>query len=280
MPDLNADQIAYWNTRAGDSWVAMQEKLDRQFAPLTAILLEAAAPRPGEHVLDIGCGCGDTTLQLARLVAPSGLVTGADISHPMTTRAKARIAEAGIANASVIVADASTADLPPADLLFSRFGVMFFADPVAAFANLRKAMKPGGRMLCAAWRPMPESAWFSVALAAARTVLPPLPPADPLAPGPFAFADPARVTGILSLAGWTDPVMTPRDVKLAVAGPGEVAEAADFAMRIGPVARMLAEADPALAPAVREAIAEAFAPYDGPGGVQLGGAIWLMSARA
>lgn len=280
MSQGNADQIAYWNARAGNTWAELQEKLDHQFAPLTAILLEAAAPAPGEHVIDVGCGCGDTTIQLARLVGPSGHVTGADISEPMAARAQERIAAAGLAQAEVVVTDASVASLGPADLLFSRFGVMFFADPAAAFANLRKAMNAGGRMLCCAWRPMTESPWFHVGLAAARTVLPPSPPGDPLAPGPFAFADPDRVTKLLGRAGWRDVAMVPRDVNMRLAGPGQAVAAANGAMRIGPVARMVAEADPALMPQVRDAVAAALQAYDGPDGIVLSGAVWLISGRA
>lgn len=276
----NAAQIAFWNEQAGANWTALQEHLDTVFAPLTAIALHAAAPAAGEHVLDAGCGCGATTLELARLVGPAGHVLGLDVSQPMTTRASQRIAAAGLTNAEILVADATTATLPAVDLLFSRFGVMFFADPVAAFANLRRAMRPGGRLLCAVWRPLAENPWFHVPLTAVRGLLPPQPPPEPFAPGPFAFADPERVTGILTQVGWRDVAMTPRDVPMPMAPRNEIAQATEFAMRIGAVARMLAEADPDVRARAQAAISRAMQAHDGPEGIVLVGSIWLLSARA
>lgn len=276
----NTDQIEYWNTRAAESWVALQEHLDSVFAPLTEVALGAAAPAAGEHVIDVGCGCGATTLRLGALVGRSGHVLGLDVSQPMAARARERVAAAGLGNVEIRVEDASTAALPPADLLFSRFGVMFFDDPAAAFGHLRGAMRPGGRMLCAVWRPVAENPWFKVPMDAVRGLFPALPPQDPNAPGPFAFADAERVRGIMAAAGWRDVKLTPRDVGMPVAGAGETDRAAAFSLRIGPVARMLAEADPALRPQVEAAIASALRPFDGPSGVVLPGAFWLISGVA
>jgi SAM-dependent methyltransferase len=278
----NADQAAYWNDRAAITWTAMQERLDANFTPITAAALAAAAPQHGERVLDIGCGCGETVLELARAVGPSGRVTGADISVPMLERARARAAEAGLTNTELLVADAQTHAFAPgaADLLFSRFGVMFFADPPAAFANLRRAMRPGGRLLFACWRPMTENSWFTVPLEAARHLLPPQPPADPLAPGPFAFADPDRVRGVLADAGWQAIGIARHDAAMRIAGPGEIAPATEFATRVGILARLLAEESEEVRAAVREVVAAALAPHDGPGGVVLGGSVWLVSATA
>jgi SAM-dependent methyltransferase len=277
----NAAQIAYWNDRAAATWTALQEQLDALFVPITALALEAAAPAAGEAVIDVGCGCGATVLALAGRVGPDGSVLGLDVSEPMAARAAKRIGDAGLGNAQVLVTDASThAFAEKADLLFSRFGVMFFADPVAAFANLRSGMRPGGRLLCAVWRPMAENSWFSVPLTAAMPLLPPQPPAEPHAPGPFAFADPDRVRGILSAAGWTDFAVEKHDVGMRVAGPGQLEEATGFSTRLGPLARMLAEEAPEVRARVHDAVKAALAPHDGPDGVMLGGAIWLVSARA
>lgn len=276
----NVAQIAFWNENAGINWTALQEHLDTVFAPLTAIALRAAAPVAGEHVLDTGCGCGATTLELARLVGPTGHVLGVDVSQPMTTRARERIAAAGLTNAEILVADATTASLPAVDLLFSRFGVMFFADPVAAFANLRRAMRSGGRLVCAVWRPLTQNPWFQVPLAAVRDLLPPQPPVDPFAPGPFAFADSDRVTGILTQAGWRDVAMTPHDVPMPIAPGDGLAQATEFAMRVGAVARMLAEADADLRARAQAAISEAMQAHNGPDGIVLVGSIWLLSAGA
>lgn len=277
----NAAQIAYWNDKAADTWTALQERLDALFAPLTGPALDAAAPAPGERVLDVGCGCGATVLELARRVGPGGRVLGLDVSGPMTARARARIAAAGLDNAEVLVSDAATHAFPApvADLLFSRFGVMFFADPVAAFANLRRAVRPDGRLLFACWRALAENAWFSVPLDAARPLLPPQPEPEPDAPGPFAFADPSRVHAVLTGAGWGTIGIERLDVPLRLAGPGRLDEASALATRVGALARVLAEVDDPLRLRVRMAVAEALRAHDGPDGVSLGGSVWLVSAR-
>ena len=281
-PGGNADQIAYWNAKAAETWTAFQTRLDAVFAPLTAVAMEAAAPAPGERVIDVGCGCGATVLELASRVGAAGHVLGLDISIPMAERARERIAAAGFAQAEVLVSDASSHGFTQAqtDLLFSRFGVMFFDDPAAAFANLRRAMRPGARMLCAVWRPMLENSWFSVPLAAARPLLPPQPTPDPLAPGPFAFSTQDRVHAVLGEAGWRGIEMQARDVPMTIAGPGQIAEAAEFATRIGSLARILAETEAPVRAHAEAAVAEALLGHDSPAGVVLGGAIWLVSARA
>lgn len=278
----NAAQIAYWNDRAAVTWTAFQERLDAVFEPLTALALDAAAPAAGEHVIDIGCGCGATVLALADRVGPTGQVLGLDVSEQMSARARQRIATAGLTNARVFVSDAAVHAFPAGDanLLFSRFGVMFFADPVAAFANLRRAMRPGGRLLCAAWRPLTDNPWFMVPLQAARALLPPQPPADPDAPGPFAFADQDRTLGIFRNAGWQDVTLTRRDVPMQFAAAGQIEQATEFSTRVGPLARALAEESPETATRIRLAVTEALKAYDGPAGINLTGSIWLISARA
>ncbi len=280
--DGNAAQIAYWNDKAAVTWTAFQERLDAVFAPLTTRAVNAAAPSAGERVIDIGCGCGATILDLARRVGPSGDVTGLDVSEPMSARARERIATEGLANAKVIVADASAYPFTghDADLLFSRFGVMFFDEPVAAFANLRLAMRPGGRLLCAAWRELAQNSWFTLPLNAAGPLLPPAPPADPDAPGPFAFAEGERVRGILSRAGWTGIDLVRQDVSMRLAGPGELDAATEFATRIGPLARRLTEATSDERSRARQAVSDMLRTHDGPDGISLGGSIWLVSARA
>ncbi len=278
----NTDQIAYWNDRAAVTWTTFQERLDALFEPLTALALDAAAPKSGERVIDIGCGCGATVLALAQRLGPTGEILGLDVSEPMAARARERIAGACLTNAKVAVSDAATHDFQDAraDLLFSRFGVMFFADPVAAFTNLRGAVRQGGRLLCAAWRPLADNPWFAVPLEAARPLLPPQPPADPDAPGPFAFANHDRTREIFAKAGWSDVALTRHDVPMRIAAAGQLEQAVEFATRVGVLARMLAEADPNSHARVRLALAEALKPYDGPAGINLSGSIWLISARA
>jgi len=277
----NSAQIAYWNDRAAVTWTAFQERLDALFEPLTALALDAAAPAQGEHAIDVGCGCGATVLALGDRVGPTGRVLGLDVSHPMAGRARERIAASGLSNAQVVVSDAATHDFAGAgvDLLFSRFGVMFFADPVAAFANLRRAVRPGGRLLCAAWRPIEDNPWFRVPLEAARGVLPPQPAADPDAPGPFAFANPDRTRGMLDRAGWQDVTLIRHDVPMQFAAAGQIEQATDFATRVGALARILADEGPEVRARARAAVAEALRSLDGPGGINLTGSIWLISAR-
>ena len=279
----NAAQIAYWNSPAAAGWLAEQERFDALFAPLTDAALDRAAPRPGERAVDVGCGCGATVLALARRVGPAGGVLGLDVSAGMVARARERVAEAGLGgHARVELADAALHPFAPeADLLFSRFGVMFFADPAAAFANLRRALRPDGRMVFAAWRPLLDNPWFLVPVKAARArvALPEEPPPEPGAPGPFAFDDPARVRGILDAAGWRGVDVSPHDTVLRLAAPGNVGEAARGATRVGPLARALAGAGQDTREAAEAAVAEAMRRYDGPEGIALPGTVWLVSAR-
>ena len=278
----NTAQIAYWNDRAAVTWTGFQENLDALFEPLTGLALDAAAPMRGQNAIDIGCGCGATVLALADRLGPTGQVLGLDVSEPMAARARERIAASRLTNAQVIVSDAATHDFVDAgaDLLFSRFGVMFFADPIAAFTNMHRAMLPGGRLLCAAWRPLADNPWFRVPLEAARSLLTPQPPADPFAPGPFAFAIPERTTGILTAAHWRDTTLTSHDVTMRFAAAGQVEAATDFATRVGALARVLADESPEVQVQVRQAVANALRAYDSPAGINLTGSIWLISARA
>ncbi|WP_191970260.1 class I SAM-dependent methyltransferase [Methylobacterium planeticum] len=278
----NAAQIAYWNDRAGETWAELQARIDANFSALTALALEAAAPQAGERVIDIGCGCGATVLDLARRVGPTGSVLGVDVSEPMAARARARIAAAGLAQAQVQVADAAAGafDWTGADLMFSRFGVMFFAEPAAAFAHLRRQMRPGGRLLFACWRPLAENPWFTVPLEAGRPFLPPQPPADPTAPGPFAFADPERVRQVLATAGWREIGVSPREAPMRMADADDLDGAAAFATRVGALARLLADSEPETHRAVKRAVREALRAHDGPDGIALTGSVWLVSARA
>ncbi len=275
----NLPQIDYWNSPATRAWVTLQARMDELFAPLTEVALSHAAPAAGESVLDIGCGCGATVLALAARVGTAGQVLGADISAPMLARAEARVAEAGFTQARLRLADVSAVDLGRAvfDLAFSRFGVMFFLDPVAAFTRLHAALKPDGRLVFACFRPMPENAWVAVPQAAGRGLFPPAPPPGPEDPGQFAFADPARVRRILEAAGFRDVTFTPHDPAMRLGA--DAAEAAALSTQIGAFSRALANA-PQQRPALLAALAEAYAPYQGPEGVVLAGAIWLVAARA
>jgi SAM-dependent methyltransferase len=277
----NAEQIEYWNGKVGETWVKMQERMDRALTPVTAALLSLAAPQPGEDVLDIGCGSGETTLALAGAVGDDGHATGIDISEPLLARARAR-AEELLSAADFICADAATyRDDPGFDLIISRFGVMFFADPVATFANVRALAAPDGRLCFACWQPPADNGWATFPLTTLASLLPPQPAADPHAPGPFAFADPERVHAILAAAGWTDIAFLALPFIMVIGEGGDpVAAAVDFNLRIGPAARAIRDAGREIEPAARVALATALAGHHSDGAVGLPGAVWLVSARA
>jgi len=280
--DPNAREVEYWNSAATLPWVTLQTRLDELFRPLTQVALDHAAPQPGERVIDIGCGCGATVLELARRVGPRGHVLGIDISEHMLARARQRIAEAACTQAELALADMSSFAFTPHDfdLAFSRFGVMFFSNPVAAFANLHSALKPSGRLVFACFRPLAENLWVLAPFTAVKHLLPPSPPPGPEEPGQFAFADPDRVRRILGEAGFSAITFTKHDPIMVMAGPGAgAAEAAAFSSQIGPAARALIGAPESLKSAVRDGLAAAFSQYDGPNGVTLPGAIWIVSAR-
>ena len=200
--EINADMLAFWNGKGGDAWVARQEHTDITLTPVTDALIAIAAPRAGERVVDIGCGCGSPTLEFARAVGPSGRVTGVDISGPMLAEAERRASAAGISNVDWRQADPATAALDEYDLLSSAFGVMFFGDRVAAFTNMRRAATSYARMVLVCWRTLAENPWMGVPMTAAAQHLPPRSKPVPNAPGMFAFADPEHVTEILTAAGW------------------------------------------------------------------------------
>lgn len=275
LATANAEQTDLWNRRSGPNWVRYQTLLDTQLDPLGAEALRVLAPQPGERILDIGCGCGQTTLQLADAVGPGGGVVGVDVSEPMLELARSR---AGDRPAAFRNADAQTADLGPRqfDAAFSRFGVMFFDDPSAAFGNIRAALKPGGRLSFVCWRSRAENPVLVAPFETALPLLPPQPPADPLAPGPFAFADADRLRGVLADAGFDDVALTPFDRPV---GGGGVEDQLELALNIGPLGVVLRE-NPDYKPKVVDAVRAMLTRYQTPGGVLLPAAVWIVQARA
>jgi SAM-dependent methyltransferase len=277
----NAEQIKYWNEIYGPRWVAQQELLDAQIAPLGRLAMDRVGIRTGERVLDVGCGCGDTTIEIAGRVGPSGAVTGVDITTVMLERARTRAREANLTHVHFENADAQTYHFAPDsfDVVFSRFGVMFFADPVAAFANLRAALRPGGRVAFACWQTLPQNSWLFVPLMAAAQHIPlPQPPA-PGAPGPFSFADPERVRGILSQAGFADIALEAVLDTLLLGAGGDLDRALDLVLQTGPVAAALREAGTQKLPLVVQAIRDALTPFVTPDGVRMACAAWIVTAR-
>src|SRR6201987_5142345 len=255
--------------------------MDRAVAGLSRELLNLATPQPGERLLDIGCGPGTTVLELAKHVGPGGHVLGADVSEPSVARARERIGAAGLRHAEVIVADASVHPFPPGsfELTFSRFGIMFFSDPVAAFANVRRAMKPGGRLALAVFRPASEKLWPNAPLEAVRHLLPPIPTPGPEEPGPYSWADPARVHRILEGAGFGEVSLTPLDPLIQLAGPKGEAEATYFIRAMGPLMGVLPILSGAQRENVRATLEVYFKGHATSQGVVLPAEIWVVRAH-
>jgi SAM-dependent methyltransferase len=278
----NEGQIEHWNRDAGPTWVRFQERLDAQIEPHGALALAALGPRAGERVLDVGCGCGTTSLELAARVGAKGEVVGVDISAPMLARAEERACEAGVTHLRFLQADAQTGALPEArfDAVFSRFGVMFFEEPEAAFANLRQALQPGGRLAFVSWQAPDRNPWVTTPMAAVAPLLEMPPPPPPGSPGMFGLADPERVRAVLAAAGFEDVAVRAETVEMRPGG-GDVEEAVETFLEVGPVAGLLRqqEAGPALRARVREAVRDAFLAARGEEGLRLGSAVWIVTAR-
>jgi len=275
MTVANAAQFEYWNDQTGRTWAELQGLLDRQLAPLGARAMAALGVQPGARVLDIGCGCGDTSVSLAARVAPDGAVVGVDVSAPMLAVARGRTAD--LAHLTFLQADAQVAAFgPPFDAAFSRFGVMFFADPTAAFRNIRAALRPGGRLGFVCWRQPAENLWMTAPLGAALRHVPAPPPDDPDAPGPFAFARADRVRAILVGAGFAQVQIEACDMAI---GGFDLETALRLALRVGPLSRLLREAG-AQPEAITDSVRETLRGYLTPNGVLMPSATWIVTAEA
>jgi SAM-dependent methyltransferase len=273
-PAANANQAQFelWNGRGGEVWTRLQTRLDRLFEPLTERLMEAASAKAGESVTEIGCGCGDVTLLIAKACGQQGRVFAIDISTRMLDRAQVRDREYRDTGAVMAPIDWLEADAmlhpfePRADLVISRFGVMFFADPVVAFRNIKHAMKPGSRLALLCWGRLDQNAWIHVPLEAVRTLIEPPPPLAANAPGPFAFAEPDYVLNILREAGFVDATSRQVESGLVLGSAQDnsldpiqsaVEDALELALESGPVAALMRDADESMRSKVREAISAA-----------------------
>jgi SAM-dependent methyltransferase len=275
----NAEQIRYWNEIAGPRWVRQNARLDLMIGELGNAAIDRAAPALGEDVVDVGCGCGSTSIELGRRVGDSGTVLGVDISGPMLEVARQR---SGAAHVRFANADAQTHAFPPesADLVFSRFGVMFFADPTAAFRNLGGALRPRGRLAFLCWQVLAKNPWMTVPLGALASVvaLPPPPPAD--APGPFSFASSERVTDILANAGFTAIAFEPLAQQIWIGGKGATLdESAEFALQLGPAGAAFRDAPPEQQGCIADTVRDALAPYSTGAGVPMDALAWIVTAR-
>ena len=274
----NTQQAALWNDGSGKAWVDLQPVLDEVLAPFERLLVDAGYPGEGGSVLDVGCGAGATTLAMARRIGDSGRCVGLDISEPLVALATARAQAEGTANAEFVAADAQTYAFEAGrfDAIVSRFGVMFFDDPVAAFANIRRAARPGGRLAFVAWRSPAENDFMTAAARAAAPFLPPAPPPDPNAPGQFAFADGVRVKRILEASGWSSIEVEKADVPCRIS-EGDLMT---YVTRLGPVGAALREVDHATAEKIMAVLPSAFAGFRKNGAIHFNAACWLVKALA
>jgi ubiquinone/menaquinone biosynthesis C-methylase UbiE len=276
-PTMNEDQIALWNGTAGQAWVERQSSLDRLFEPFERLLADVAAERKARRVLDVGCGTGATTLAVARRLGVQAESTGVDISEPMIALARERAARERL-NARFICADAQTHAFAAGsfDLIVSRFGVMFFEDAKAAFANLRRAAKPNAQLALIAWRSAADNPFMTAAERAAAPYLPAIPARKPDEPGQFGFADESRVRAILEAAGWADVDMQPLDIACTL--PASELDA--YVTKLGPLGRVLGDTDEATRARVLEKVRAAFTPYVLGADIRFNAACWLISAKA
>lgn len=277
MSLMTEDPEAYWNTMAGPKWVRAQEAVDRALAPITAHLLDSTGAAPGERVLDLGCGCGSTILQLAERVGAHGRVTGMDISTPMLEEARKR--SRAIPQVELLLADAGQFDftaVEPFDLLCSRFGTMFFREPQSAFSNLRRAIKSSGRMVFACWQSYERNPWISFVMRAFPEFDPQLPSPDE-GPGPFSLSDPQKLAGLLGAAGYVDIHVRGFTAGLVLGEtPSQVLE---NMAEVGPFSRVLAETAPSEHPALKRRATAFLEAQFREGTPKLASATWIASAR-
>ena len=282
QPQANAEQISHWNESAGPVWVAYQDRLDRQIRGHGERAIGAASLAPGDAVLDIGCGCGETSLEIARRVGSSGGVHGIDVSAPMLARARERAREAGFSHLDFSQMDAQSADLGEGvfDVAFSRFGVMFFDNPRAAFANISRALKSDGRLAFVCWQAPQENPWIALPMAAIapHVTLPPPPAVD--APGMFSLADPERIQRLLAEAGFADISVEGAEIPMAPGGGG-LDQAVDLFLEVGPARVLLEQAGggEALHDKLVAAVREAYAPFATEQGMRVRSAAWIVTAQ-
>ena len=284
MTIKNATQIEFWNGETGQNWVSHDALMEAMLQPLGEAVMDSLSLKPGEHVLDIGCGCGHTSLSLADRVGAEGSVTGIDISAPMLAVASQLATEhnAGHKSVQFLEADAQTHRFTPEsyDAAFSRFGVMFFEDPVAAFTNLRASLRPSGRLAFCCWQPRAVNPFMTVPAMAALELLPAPPEIPPRTPGPFAFEEADYVAEILTEAGFEHVAVTPLRQPLTFGRGMSLEDIVERLVEIGPIAQMVREAPEDLQQPVRDKVVDAVAPfYQAGAGMTLEGQFWLVTAK-
>ncbi|MFP6640270.1 MAG: methyltransferase domain-containing protein [Myxococcota bacterium] len=279
LVEPNAQQIQYWNDVVGPKWVALSDLINSQIEILGHAGMEQAAVKPGERVLDVGCGCGQTSLDLAGRVGDSGRVLAVDVSEVMLAEARERIGEIG--HLEFLEADAQSYEFEEGefDLIYSRFGVMFFAQPAAAFANLWRALRPGGRMTFVCWQEPGRNPWMSIPGGAAMQHLEAPPQPDPHAPGPFAFADAERVRELMTGAGFSNAVSRSHEADLTLGRGLDLDGVVDFLLQMGPAGSAMREAEEAVRGAIRESVTASVEPYMRDEGLVMRAAVWIVNAE-
>lgn len=275
---VNQDQAAHWNDVAGRTWAELRDVIDQVLAPFEALLIDEIRPADGGRILDVGCGAGAVTLAAARLAGPEGFCLGADISAPLIEAAWARAGSEGVASARFRQADAQAYPFEPGsfDAIVSRFGVMFFDDPVAAFRNLRSAARTGAKLACVTWRSAAENSFMTTAERAAAPFLPDLPRRDAGGPGQFGLADPEHARAILEESGWQDIALRPVDVPCSM--PRR--DLWTYVTRMGPVGALFPSLDESKKAEVGRRVEAAFEPFVRDDTVHFTSACWMMTARA
>lgn len=276
----NEEQAQYWNEQAGPKWVDLQSFIDPQIQGLGTYAMDRLGSIAGATVLDVGCGCGTTTVELARRAGDSGSVLGIDLSAPMLERARQAARDSGASNVTFLQADAQVHSFGERfDAVFSRFGVMFFAEPAEAFANIRTAMRDDGVLSFVCWRALDENEWMMVPLLAALQHLPPPEVPAPGAPGPFAFADGDRLRNILEAAGFREIELESHDRAMQIGAGHELGVIARTLMQIGPTSRLLADAPAEVQTRVAESVQAAVQPYVDGNALVMRGSTWMARAR-
>ncbi len=277
----NSEQHAFWNGDAGRTWAARDAQMAALLAPISEALLDHADVGSAKSALDVGCGGGSGSFILARRLAPGARVLGVDISSLLLDVAREALEREENTGASVsfLEADAAAHDFgsDSFDLLFSRFGVMFFSDPTGAFAHMRGAMRSGARLAFCCWQALPQNPWTALPLKAALRVLPPPPRPAPREPGPFAFAEADYVRAILGDSGWTDVDIAEKELELLWPG-NDSEDATRQLLNMGPVGRLLIPEGDEVREAVYAEAESMLRPYYRDGGLHLTGAIWLVTA--
>jgi SAM-dependent methyltransferase len=285
-PIANIDQHELWNGDSGRSWVRNVDRLDHAGRHFGALVVERAQLAAGDQVLDLGCGNGATTRAVAHAVGRGGAVLGLDLSAPMLELAAARAEADGLGNVTFRQADVQVAPLEAtwADVVISRMGVMFFADPVAAFANVLGGTRPGGRLVFACWRGLLDNPWVAVPMGPIFEHVPaPFDAGAPAAsanPGMFAFAEEGRIRQVLGDAGWTDVAVQPEDGPVSLGSDESVEDVVAYLLDDGPARHLVEGVDGEVRARIAADVAEALRPYDTPEGVTLTSGAWLVTARA